>query len=84
MIFKNKKLITYGIGLFVFLSVILSWIIYKKNFSEKAKLEYCADVNIVADYLTGKIPKSSIVEIQGKDKQGISLRPLKDKLLYSL
>jgi hypothetical protein len=84
MLLKNKKLITYGMGLFIFLSVIISWLIYKKNFSEKAKLEYCADINIIKDWLTGKITKSDLIEISGKEKQGVSLRPLKDKLIYSL
>jgi hypothetical protein len=84
MIFKNKKLITYSIGLFIFLSVILTWVIYKKNFSEKARLEYCADINIITDWLTGKVPKSNFTELSGNEKQGISMRPLKEKLLYPL
>lgn len=82
MILKNKKFIKYGIGLLIFLSVILTWIIYKNNFSEKAKLEYCADKNIIINWLIGKITKSDFELISGKD--GISLRPLKEKFSYSL
>ncbi len=84
MIFKNKKLITYSIGLFIFLSVILTWIVYKKNFSEKVKLEYCADVNVLALWLSGVVPKSSVEAIEGMAKKGISSRPLKEKLSYPL
>ena len=82
MLLKKKKLITYSIVFFIFLSVILTWIIYKNNFSEKAKLEYCADKNIIINWLIGKITKSDFEVISGKD--GISLRPLKEKLVYSL
>ena len=84
MIFKNKNLITYSIGLFIFLSVILTWIVYKKNFSEKVKLEYCADVNVLALWLSGVVPKSSVEAIEGTTKKGISSRPLKEKLSYPL
>ena len=84
MIFKNKKLITYSIGLFIFLSVILTWVVYKKNFSEKVKLEYCADVNVLALWLSGVVPKSSVEAIEGTAKKGISSRPLKEKLSYPL
>ncbi len=84
MLLKNKKLLTYSIGLFIFLLVILTWVIYKKNFSEKVKLEYCADVNVLALWLNGVVPKSSVEAIEGTAKKGISSRPLKEKLSYSL
>jgi hypothetical protein len=79
-----KKLKTYSISLIILISVILTWLIYQKNFSDKRKLEYCTDMNIITNWLTGRITKNDLQEISGIEKQGISIRPLKEKLSYSI
>jgi hypothetical protein len=81
-ILKNKKIVTFGVGLLIFFLGYFTSKIYKKNFSDKAKLEKCADINILANWLTGKITKSSLIEITG-EKKGMFSVPLKEKLLHN-